>query len=219
MARTPLLRVIERLVREHDVAERLGVSPGELRERRAEAGYSRGEFLKRSGAVGAALVVVGPAAFARSARAAGGSSARIAIVGGGIAGLNAALTLQDKGLASTVYEASDRVGGRMHSDRSGYWANGQVSEFCGELIDSNHTTILGLAKRFGLPVAICSPPSPPARPRRTGSSAGATAPSRPTSDFGPVRDAAKKRPHRGGVPDALGQLQARRVRARPDERL
>jgi monoamine oxidase len=67
----------------------------------------------------------------------------LAIVGAGIAGLNAALTLRDKGIGSTVYEASDRIGGRMHSDRSGYWANAQVSEFCGELIDTNHTVILG----------------------------------------------------------------------------
>jgi len=151
MARTPLLRSIERLAGEHHVAERLGIRPGELRERRAEKVYSRREFLKRSGAAGAALAG-GPALFARAARAAAGSPARVAIVGGGIAGLNAALTLQDKGIASTVYEASGRIGGRMHSDRSGYWANGQVSEFCGELIDTNHTTILGLASRFGLPV-------------------------------------------------------------------
>jgi len=75
----------------------------------------------------------------------------LAIVGGGIAGLSAAMTLADKGVASTVYEAStDRVGGRMHSDRTGYWADGQVSEFCGELIDSGHKTILHLAQRFGL---------------------------------------------------------------------
>ena len=38
MARTPLLRSILRLVREHDDAERLGVTPAELRERRAEPG-------------------------------------------------------------------------------------------------------------------------------------------------------------------------------------
>jgi monoamine oxidase len=38
----------------------------------------------------------------------------------------------------------------MHSDRSGYWANGQVSEFCGELIDTGHTTIRRLASRFNL---------------------------------------------------------------------
>jgi monoamine oxidase len=68
--------------------------------------------------------------------------------------LSAALTLADKGFASTVYEAStERIGGRMHSDRSGYWDNGQISEFCGELIDSNHLTIRHLAQRFNLPTA------------------------------------------------------------------
>ena len=79
------------------------------------------------------------------------SKARIAIVGAGIAGLNAALTLQDAGVASTVYEASNRIGGRMFSATS-IWADNQVSEWCGELIDSDHETIIGLARRFGLPL-------------------------------------------------------------------
>ncbi len=52
---------------------------------------------------------------------------RIAIVGAGIAGLNAAVTLQDAGLACSVYEASDRVGGRMHSDTVTWSASGAVS--------------------------------------------------------------------------------------------
>src|SRR5690348_16082575 len=74
---------------------------------------------------------------------------RIAIVGAGIAGLNAALTLQDAGLACSVYEASDHVGGRMHSDAI-TWADGMVSEWCGEFIDGEHETLRGLIKRFGL---------------------------------------------------------------------
>jgi monoamine oxidase len=152
MARTPLLSALQRLARQHHQAERLGISPAELREREEERPFSRGEFLKRSGAAGAAVAVAGPAAFARSARAAGGP--RIAIVGGGIAGLTAALTLQDKGLSSTVYEAHPtRIGGRMHSDWTefpGYWATGQGAELCGELIDSGHKTVLGLAQRFRL---------------------------------------------------------------------
>ena len=41
---------------------------------------------------------------------------RIAIVGAGIAGLNAALTLQDAGLSCSIYEASNRIGGRIHSE-------------------------------------------------------------------------------------------------------
>ncbi len=73
----------------------------------------------------------------------------IAIVGGGIAGLTCALKLADRGLASTVYEASGRSGGRMFSN-SQYWNQGQVSEWGGELIDSGHQTIQALARRFGL---------------------------------------------------------------------
>ncbi len=73
----------------------------------------------------------------------------IAIVGAGIAGLNAALTLQDAGLSSSIYEASNHIGGRMHSDAS-TWGDGMVAELCGEFIDSNHDVIHGLIKRFAL---------------------------------------------------------------------
>jgi monoamine oxidase len=153
MARTPLLRALRLLAGEHAAAEKLGVRVEELRARREEQAYSRRDFLKRTGSVGAALAAAGPAgALVRSAR--GATGPRIAIVGGGIAGLTAALTLQDKGVASTVYEAHpSRVGGRMHSDFvdfPGYWANGQGAELCGELIDSGHKTILSLAQRFRL---------------------------------------------------------------------
>jgi monoamine oxidase len=82
---------------------------------------------------------------------ANGGGPKIAIVGGGIAGLACALELLDRGLASTVYEASGRLGGRMFSNTS-YWDAGQVSEWGGELIDSGHHTIRNLAARFGLPL-------------------------------------------------------------------
>jgi monoamine oxidase len=76
---------------------------------------------------------------------------RIAIIGGGIAGLTAALTLQDAGLACTVYEAAERVGGRMHSDAATWGeGTGMVSEWCGEFIDHDHTTLHKLIHRFGL---------------------------------------------------------------------
>jgi monoamine oxidase len=126
----------------------------EFRERASEAAYSRQEFLRRGGAAGAAVAVAGPLALARPARAA--STPKIAIVGGGIAGLACALTLQDKGVYADVYESHPtRVGGRMHSDWTepplkDFWRNGQQAELCGELIDSNHKTILQLAQRFGL---------------------------------------------------------------------
>src|SRR6266849_2707596 len=126
MARTPLLTEIQRLAAH------------------LERQMSRREFIKVTGAAVGAAAVTGPIA------ALAATPPRIAIVGGGIAGLNAALTLQDAGIASTVYEASNRVGGRMHSDTAS-WLNGQTSEHCGELIDTRHKTIQSLAQRFNIP--------------------------------------------------------------------
>jgi monoamine oxidase len=151
MAKTSLLRALQRLAAEHRDAERLGIDPAELRGRRSDAAYDRGELLKR-GAVAGIGAVAGSAYLAERAQSA--TAPRIAIVGGGIAGLNAALTLADKGHPSTIYEASpSRIGGRMHSNASGYWSDGQVSEWCGELIDTNHKTIQALSQRFKLKLA------------------------------------------------------------------
>jgi monoamine oxidase len=76
---------------------------------------------------------------------------QIAIVGAGIAGLNAALTLQDSGLTCHIYEASKHIGGRMHSDAT-TWGEGMVSELCGEFIDSDNDTLHSLIERFGLKI-------------------------------------------------------------------
>jgi monoamine oxidase len=85
--------------------------------------------------------------------ACGSSQARgsenVVIVGAGIAGLVTALQLRDAGIASTVYESSLRVGGRMHSERS-YWDEHQHTEWCGAMVDSLHVNMHRLAKRFGL---------------------------------------------------------------------
>jgi hypothetical protein len=51
MARTPLLRALRRLALEHDAAERLGLTPAELRRRRTE--LLRRDFLKGAAAIGA----------------------------------------------------------------------------------------------------------------------------------------------------------------------
>jgi monoamine oxidase len=152
MARTSLMRALQHLAWEHRAASQLGIGVEELREREQIPGLSRRGFLKGAGAAGAVAAVAGPLALARPARAA--AAPRIAIVGGGIAGLAAALTLQDNGISADVYESSGRVGGRMHSDWQefghSFWANGQQAELCGEFIDSNHKTILQLARRFNL---------------------------------------------------------------------
>jgi len=141
------MRALQRLASEYAEASAKGISVEEVRDlRRAE--ISRRDLLKGAGALAAGLALSGTLA-GRELIAHAATPPRIAIIGGGISGLNAALTLQDAGYASTIYEASSRVGGRMHSDTTS-WANGQTSEWCGELIDTRHKTILQLAKRFGL---------------------------------------------------------------------
>ena len=194
MARTPLAQALALLAKEHDAAASLGIDTAELRERR----YSRKELLRR-GAVAGAAAAIGQAALPRSARA-GSRPARVAIVGAGVAGLNAALTLQDKGIASTVYEAADRVGGRMHSDRSGYWANGQVSEICGELIDTDHTAVLGLVKRFGLDADDLLAAEPTGSTPSYWFLGGRYSVEQADADFVPVRDALKRDLTAAGYP-------------------
>ena len=88
----------------------------------------------------------------------------------------------------------------MHSDHSGYWAEGQVSEFCGELIDLRHATLLRLATRFGLAVddLLAAQPIGSSHTywflnrRYTAAQADA--------DFVPVREAAKKDAADAGYP-------------------
>jgi monoamine oxidase len=106
----------------------------------------RGAFLR---ATAAASALPFASATARAIAKPLAGAPRVAIVGAGIAGLSAAVALRDRGVRATIYEAQSRVGGRMHSETT-FWGNGQVSEYGGELIDSDHTRIQALAKRYGL---------------------------------------------------------------------
>ncbi len=74
---------------------------------------------------------------------------RIIIVGGGIAGLSALHTLKRHGIDATIYESSNRTGGRMFSV-TGAMGPGTWTEFGGEFIDTNHRDMWRLAEEFGL---------------------------------------------------------------------
>ena len=71
---------------------------------------------------------------------------RIAVVGGGLAGLSAAWRLQNARFAARVYEAAGRVGGRTASTT----ADGLVLNMGGEFVDSDHADMLDLAKAFDI---------------------------------------------------------------------
>jgi monoamine oxidase len=183
MARTPLLRMFESLVRDFKDAELSGRPVDEIQQERRKR-PTRRDFLKGTGAV------IGAAALAGRLPAMAATTPRIAIIGGGISGLNAALTLQDAGIATTVYEASNRVGGRMHSDTTS-WLNGQTSEICGELIDSGHTAILNLASRFNLATVDLHAAEPPNSTETYFFDNAYYPASKANSDFGPVFRALK----------------------------
>jgi monoamine oxidase len=167
MGRTPLFREFRRALRTASYLERHGLPTAEFFERRAAyaarpaeprpevwnaspgaaaAAAARG-FSRRSFLQGAA--VAGAAGILRPGRARAGEDAGIVIVGAGAAGLTCAWRLQQRGFATRVIEASTRVGGRMYSLRNTF-PDGQLTELGGELIDSDHRALLGLAKELGL---------------------------------------------------------------------
>lgn len=141
-ARTPLLRSLRKLYIDYCLAKRHDIPLEAVRELRASRGITRRQLLAGTAAG------VGVLALPRMVRAAS-DDPKIVIVGAGIAGLTCAVRLADRGVASTVYEASARAGGRMFSNTT-TWVDNQVTEWCGELIDTGHRNIRRLAQRFDL---------------------------------------------------------------------
>ncbi len=136
MARTPLMHFLKRATRQAAVEAR---GPRQLGGRPVDV--SRRDTLLGAAAAGAGLLLPIPAMAA---------GARIAIVGAGLAGLTAARELKRAfGLNADVFEGNTRVGGRCFSSR-GQFAQGQVAEHGGELIDSDHHAIRRLARELGL---------------------------------------------------------------------
>ncbi len=174
-------RLLRRLGRASAVAEQRGMpldeAMGQVREaerlervvsarRRAEladleAGLSSGRLTRRqflrsaatAGVGSAALAAIGPAqVLARQTHGASATSARVVVIGAGAAGIRAAHLLGKFGIASTVYEASGRIGGRTYSDTTTF--PGVVVEHGGELISTEHNTVRNLIRNLGLHLEV-----------------------------------------------------------------
>src|SRR5262245_39566675 len=134
MSRTPLIDQVQRAAAD--------AAP--------EHELTRKDLLRYAGALGIAATSAGR----WLPDASGATAPRIAVVGAGLAGLSAAYRLRQAGYTATVYEASDRVGGRCWTLRQAAdgkpWADGQIAEHGGELIDQGHTAIRQLAQELGL---------------------------------------------------------------------
>jgi monoamine oxidase len=130
--RTPLFAVLRRVYRHHRAVAPVAPVAQELR-------LSRRTFLASSAALVASSCGPNPPA----------PSASVAIVGVGLAGLHCGYHLLQLGVTDiTIFEATDRIGGRVLSDRTTFAP--LHAELGAELIDSEHETILGLVDEFGL---------------------------------------------------------------------
>jgi monoamine oxidase len=132
MPRTPLAGTLQQIAAE--VSVDAGTAPRPTRRQLLAAG---------------AGVAAAAAASRFAPPAAAADAPRIVVVGAGLAGLSCAYRLKQAGYTAQVYEASDRIGGRCWSDRTSF-ANGQIVEHGGELIDQGHTAVRQLAGQLGL---------------------------------------------------------------------
>ena len=147
MPHTPLAQRLRRLVALAGESAISGQDPAALLEKASVAACSRRQFVQRAGVAAAALAA---SPFLRAAKPAR-PDARVVVVGAGLAGLTCAYRLKQAGIDATIYEANTRVGGRCWT-RRGDFADGQIAEHGGELIDQGHTSIRQLAQELKLPL-------------------------------------------------------------------
>ncbi|WP_037786987.1 protoporphyrinogen oxidase [Streptomyces sp. GBA 94-10 4N24] len=84
---------------------------------------------------------------------AGGASPRVVVVGGGVAGLTAALRLLDAGAEVTLLEASERLGGKLRTGEIG----GVRVDLGAESMLARRPEAVGLAREAGLAGALQPP--------------------------------------------------------------
>jgi monoamine oxidase len=77
-------------------------------------------------------------------------SQRVAVIGGGLAGLHCAYRLAQAGVDVTVYEANARIGGRTFSGRKLFRDPKLTCELGAELIDGDHLTMQALAQELNV---------------------------------------------------------------------
>ncbi|MEK7257092.1 MAG: FAD-dependent oxidoreductase, partial [Bacteroidota bacterium] len=130
-----------------------GIPPTEIAAQSEEISQSRRRLITNLGKVAILTTIAPPLLFA-----CGKTAPRIAIVGGGIAGLNALHTLKKAGMDATIYEASGRSGGRILTSQK-VMGEGTWTEFGGEFIDTIHEDMHNLVKEFGLELVDLLAPS------------------------------------------------------------
>lgn len=112
---------------------------------RAASPYTRRRLIRAAAAVAGVVATGGMGEPAWAA----GRAPRIVVVGGGLAGLNAAYQLLKHGIRATVYEGRNRLGGRVLSVASAVEA-GLVDDIGGSFVNTDHADLLRLIREFDL---------------------------------------------------------------------
>lgn len=151
MAHTPLLRKLKYFFHQ---ANQLNSSTNQessiIRAGNRENKWKRRRFLRLAALAGGSTAATTAFPLLQStATISQFDKPKIAIIGGGIAGLNTAYQLQKLGLTATVYEAKTRIGGRIHSVE-GKLDRQAVLELGASFINTDHEDILNLVEEFDL---------------------------------------------------------------------
>lgn len=150
MAHTPLFQSFRRILRqaqyENLKADGTAV-PSAIPTSDKSSPWTRRRLLKSAALAGGSALVTGLSPQLQQAW--GKTAPRIAIIGAGIAGLNAAYQLKKAGLTATVYEARNRIGGRILSI-NGVVGNDLTLDVGGSFINTDHEDMLSLAEEFNL---------------------------------------------------------------------
>lgn len=149
MARTSLFQQLQKSIAAAKEAFERDVPVEQVIEEHAKKAISRRDFLQQAAMMTAAVAVPSVLWNLNAQKANAATAPKIAVIGGGLAGLTCAYRLKEAGLTAQVYEASTRLGGRCWT-RRGDFEDGQIAEHGGELIDQSHTAIRQLTKELGL---------------------------------------------------------------------
>ena len=111
---------------------------------------SRRNVLKTAG-VGLGLTITGSSCGSSPITNSRGTTPKIAIIGAGLAGLNAAYQLKKQGIKAKIFEASARIGGRILT-KTKKFNHPIIADLGGSYINSDHEDLISLANEFNLPL-------------------------------------------------------------------
>lgn len=151
--KTPLFGAFRKALRLALAANKTQTTAQEVVERAEESALTRRQFLENMGKTmlisGFSGLITEGVSQPLQRSFFSKNPPRIAIIGAGLAGLNALHTFKKAGFDATIYEASGRTSGRILSVHKAM-GEGTWTEFGAEFIDTNHQDMWDLAKEFDL---------------------------------------------------------------------